>query len=158
MCIHQCQELRGVMVSLCLCDRDLAGYHNERFIKVELDGPDTAPGWKLPEPGQLRTRAPLVQLEAVCFTYPDRPPVKPAEPQPEASTSAAGIWCLTTKEMGRFFDEDPTATQWSKSIALCKLNHLPLPYCMSSLGMTIIGAGFAIHMPLCTTRECSCCM
>lgn len=37
---------------------------------VELDAPDAAAAWKLPEPGQLRTRGPLLQLEAVSFAYP----------------------------------------------------------------------------------------
>ena len=32
--------------------------------------PDLAPSWKLPEPAPLRTRAPLIQLEAVSFAYP----------------------------------------------------------------------------------------
>lgn len=40
---------------------------------MELDAPDAAAAWKLPEPGQLRSRGPLLQLEAVSFAYPEQP-------------------------------------------------------------------------------------
>ena len=54
----------------------MAGYHLKSRIDVELDTPDMAAAWKLPEPGQLRMHGPLLQLEAVSFTYPE--PKEPA--------------------------------------------------------------------------------
>ena len=50
--------------------RDLAGYEFKSRQDVDIDMPDLAPSWKLPEPAPLRTRAPLMQLEAVSFAYP----------------------------------------------------------------------------------------
>ncbi|BDA48302.1 probable ATP-binding cassette sub-family F member 3 [Coccomyxa sp. Obi] len=64
-------------------NKDMAGYHLKSRIDVELDAPDVAAAWKLPEPGQLRTRGPLLQLEAVSFTYPE-----PKEPTLAAATTA----------------------------------------------------------------------
>lgn len=62
-------------VTLCtdrLCiHRDLAGYNFTSRQDVEVDTPDLVPPWKLPEPVPLRTRAPLIQLEAVSFAYPE---------------------------------------------------------------------------------------
>ncbi|CAL8465918.1 g5454 [Coccomyxa elongata] len=52
-------------------NKDMAGYHLKSRVDVELDAPDVAAAWKLPEPGQLRSRGPLLQLEAVSFTYPE---------------------------------------------------------------------------------------
>ena len=60
----------------------MAGYHLKSRIDVELDTPDVAAAWKLPEPGQLRMHGPLLQLEAVSFTYPD-----PKEPALAAATA-----------------------------------------------------------------------
>ena len=50
--------------------RDQAGYHFKSRQDVEIDTPDLVPPWKLPEPVPLRTRGPLVQMEAVSFAYP----------------------------------------------------------------------------------------
>lgn len=54
----------------------MAGFHLKSRIDVDLDAPDVAAAWKLPEPGQLRSRGPLLQLEAVSFAYPE--PKEPA--------------------------------------------------------------------------------
>ena len=48
----------------------MAGYHLKLRQDADIDMPDLAPSWKLPEPAPLRTRAPLLQLEAVSFAYP----------------------------------------------------------------------------------------
>ena len=37
---------------------------------MDIDTPDLVPPWKLPEPVPLRTRGPLIQMEAVSFAYP----------------------------------------------------------------------------------------
>lgn len=54
----------------------MVGYYTKSRRDVELDGPDTAAAWKLPEPGPLRARGPLLQLEAVTFAYPQQPPAR----------------------------------------------------------------------------------
>ena len=59
----RCQQLGGWR-------RDLAGYAFKVRQDVDIDMPDLAPSWKLPQPAPLRTRAPLMQLEAVSFAYP----------------------------------------------------------------------------------------
>ena len=51
--------------------RDLAGYNFTSRQDVEVDTPDLVPPWKLPEPAPLRTRGPLIQMEAVSFAYPE---------------------------------------------------------------------------------------
>lgn len=47
----------------------MAGYAFKVRQDVDIDMPDLAPSWKLPQPAPLRTRAPLIQLEAVNFAY-----------------------------------------------------------------------------------------
>ena len=54
----------------CRAHRDQAGYHSKSRQDVEIDTPDLVPPWKLPEPVPLRTRGPLIQMEAVSFAYP----------------------------------------------------------------------------------------
>ena len=49
----------------------MAGYAFKVRQDVDIDMPDLAPSWKLPQPVPLRTRAPLMQLEAVSFAYPE---------------------------------------------------------------------------------------
>ncbi len=49
--------------------RDLAGYAFKSRQDVEVDTPDLVPPWKLPEPVPLRTKGPLIQMEAVSFSY-----------------------------------------------------------------------------------------
>ena len=48
----------------------MAGYAFKVRQDVDIDMGDLAPSWKLPQPAPLRTRAPLMQLEAVSFAYP----------------------------------------------------------------------------------------
>ena len=48
----------------------MAGYAFKVRQDVDIDMPDLTPSWKLPQPAPLRTRAPLMQLEAVSFAYP----------------------------------------------------------------------------------------
>ena len=50
--------------------RDMPGYHNTTRRDVVLDAPEVAATWKLPEPLQLRTSGPLVQMDAVSFAFP----------------------------------------------------------------------------------------
>ncbi len=73
----------------------MAGYHHKGQLEVELDALDSAPAWKLTDPGQLRTRGPLLQLEAVSFAYPERPGPDPVETPAELSTSASSGAALT---------------------------------------------------------------
>jgi hypothetical protein len=51
--------------------RDMPGYAFKLRQDVEVDTPDLAPVWKLPEPVPLRTRGPLIQMESVSFAYPE---------------------------------------------------------------------------------------
>lgn len=49
--------------------RDMPAYAFKLRQDVEIDAPEVAPLWKLPEPAPLRTRGPLIQTEAVSFAY-----------------------------------------------------------------------------------------
>ena len=51
--------------------RDMPGYAFKLRQDVEVDMPDLAPVWKLPEPVPLRSRGPLIQMESVSFAYPE---------------------------------------------------------------------------------------
>jgi ABC-type transport system involved in cytochrome bd biosynthesis fused ATPase/permease subunit len=51
--------------------RDMPDYAFKLRRDVEVDMPDPAPIWKLPEPVPLRTRGPLIQMESVSFAYPE---------------------------------------------------------------------------------------
>lgn len=69
-------DSHGLIDSNSHC-RDMPAYALKRRQDVEIDTPDLAPVWKLPEPAPLRTKAPLIQMEAVSFAYPESIPAQP---------------------------------------------------------------------------------
>jgi ATPase subunit of ABC transporter with duplicated ATPase domains len=50
-------------------NRDRAGYHLSVRGDVEEEHVDPAVVWKLPEPSELRTKGPLIELQDVSFAY-----------------------------------------------------------------------------------------
>lgn len=116
-----------------LLRRDMGGYHNSLRRDVVLDAPELAAAWKLPEPAELRTRGPLIQLDAVSFAFPQpalsgQPPHQASSPAPPTQRTAAAA----AKE------EQPTAKRkWLLSnVTMCveQVGHTLAQGAMASLG------------------------